>query len=127
MKDYYDIHTWTEKPNKFFKYISNKDKSKIKLEWQSPLNIDTVKIFALLKDTISQKPNGFYSFVQQGLPLDNIIWWDYVLESDKGFIPIWRTASVLEAMYHFEDGNFDLNKFLHSNINKYSKNINDTI
>lgn len=127
MKDYYDIKHWTDKPDKFFQHISNRDKSKIKMEWQTPLNIDTVKLYALLKTVISPQPNGFYTFVQQGLPLDNMIWWDFVLESDKGFIHIWRTTAILEAMYYFEDGEFDLNRFLCNNINNYISDIQKAI
>jgi hypothetical protein len=127
MTDYYDISNWTQKPTKFFDYIGNRDKSKLKMEFVSPLSVDTVKLYALLKSKISNQPNGFYTFVQQGLPLDNMIWWDFVLESDKGFIHIWRTTHVLEAMYYLEGESFDLNRFLHLNIAYKMEDIQSTI
>ncbi len=127
MTDYYDIKIWNKKPEKFYNNFLDRDKSKIQTEMVSPLNVDTVKLYALLKTFISPTPNGFYTFVQKGLPLDNMIWWDFILESDKGFIQIWRTTSIIEAMYYFEDGVFDLNKFLHTNISKYITDVQNTI
>lgn len=122
--DYNDILAWRNKPSKFMEFISNSDQGKVKMT--SPVDIDVIKLYALLKSMISHKPNGFYDLVRIGLPLDNMIWWDYVLECDKGFIQIWRTPHVVEAMYLF-DGDFDLEIFLKVNIKKYSQEISEAI
>ncbi|MFT3934416.1 MAG: hypothetical protein QM726_12415 [Chitinophagaceae bacterium] len=127
MTDYYDISTWANNPKKFFEYIANQGKSDLKVEFIRPLKVDTAKLYALLKSKISQQPNGFYTFVQNGQPLDNIIWWDFALECDKGFIQVWRTNHIVEAIYHFDGGDFDVNKFLHTNITKYIDDVQKMI
>lgn len=127
MTDYYDIHNWKESPAKFYDYFKNRSKSKYKVEFVTPLIIDTVKLYALLKLKVSSSPNGFYTYVQEGLPLDNMIWWDYILESEKGFIHIWRTSHVIEAMYWFENGQLDLAKFFHQNIKQSIDDIRKVI
>jgi len=123
-KDYLDIETWRNPPIKFLGSISKKDKSSI--QRISPVEVDVVKLYALLKSKVSHKPNGFYDLVRVGLPLDNMIWWDFVVECDKGYFQIWRTPHMIEAMYDFE-GDFDLIDFLEGNIKKYPKEISDTI
>lgn len=124
-KDYSDIESWRDKPEKFLDSLGEK-KDKLPVERLSPVNIDTVKLYALLKTKISSQPNGFYDLLRVGLPLDNMIWWDYVLECEKGFIQIWRTPYILEAHYRFE-GDFDLLAFLNNNIEKYRDEILKTI
>jgi hypothetical protein len=52
-----------------------------------------------------------------------MIWWDFVLESKKGFIQVWRTPHIIEAIYEFDDGDFDLIKFFNENINSHIKPI----
>jgi hypothetical protein len=125
MKDYNDIKNWNNKPLKFYEYISKRKKdpnSKILI-----LELDIVKLYALLKHTISSKPNGFYTELQTGLPLDNLFWWDFVLESDRGFIQIWRTSGRLETMYVIDDKDFDIKKFFESNFARYREDINNKI
>jgi hypothetical protein len=125
MKDYYDIKNWNDKPYMFYKYISDKKKSpNAKI---LSLEIDVVRLYALLKNFISTKPNGFYTELQTGMPLDNPFWWDFVLESDKGFIQIWRTSARLETLCVVEDKEFDLRKFFELNINRYKDKINNSI
>lgn len=124
--DFYRIEAWQESPQRFFKFMSAKDKSK-KMTRVAPLQIDVVKLYALLKLKISNQPNGFYTLVSVGRPLDNMIWWDFILESKKGFIQVWRTPHIVEAIYEFDDGAFDLHKFFNENINHHIKPILDEI
>lgn len=125
MKDYYDIIEWTQKPLKFFEYYSTKNKSAGTSRRISPINLNTVTVYSLLKSKVSKYPNGLYTRLQQGLPLDNMIWWDFILESEFGFIHLWRTSSIIEAMYTVIIPEFDLNKFLQFNIAKYSTEIEE--
>ncbi len=122
LKDYYKIETWNEKPSRFFDFMTASDKSKGKRI--APLEIDAIKLYTLLKLKISDQPNGFYTTVRLGLPLDNMFWWDFILECDKGFIQIWRTPHIIEALYVFEEEDFDLIKFLNDNI---KENINEIL
>ena len=88
MKDYNDIKNWNDKPVKFFKFFADKKSNVNKSHNITKLDFEIIKVYALLKSTISQRPNGFYTSLQEGLPLDNMIWWDFLLESDIGFIQI---------------------------------------
>lgn len=123
--DYYKIEAWRGSPMRFFKFMGSKDKSKVTRV--APVNVDVVKLYALLKLKISDQPNGFYTLVSVGRPLDNMMWWDFILESKKGFIQIWRTPHIIEAIYEFDDGTFDLQKFLNENIELHIKPILDKI
>lgn len=118
-KDYLDIENWKDVPLKFLDF--SKTSPII-----SPIEIDVVKLYALLKCKISDQPNGSYDFFRIGLPLGNMIWWDFVLECDKGVIQIWRTPFMIQGTCDFE-GEFDLQSFLESNIKKYSAEIEQTI
>ena len=125
-KNYSDIESWRNIPSNFMGNITQKNKDRTKVQMLSPVEIDVVKLYALLKCKVSNKPNGFYDVLRVGLPLDNMIWWDFVLECDKGFVQIWRTPYMIEAMYQY-DGDFDLIKFLNDNIKKYTIAISDTV
>jgi hypothetical protein len=122
--DFYKIEAWQESPKRFFKFLSSKDKSKVKRV--APVDVDVIKLYALLKLKISDQPNGFYSLLSVGRPLDNMIWWDFILESKKGFIQVWRTRHIIEAIYEFDDGDFDLIKFFNENIDSHIKPILET-
>ncbi|MCR9173989.1 MAG: hypothetical protein NXI10_15910 [bacterium] len=125
-KDYSDIENWRERPSKFFDYWTSDKKSKPKSKGLSTLDIDTVKLYALIKAKVSSQPNGIYDLVRTGMPLDSMIWWDFVLECDKGFIHLWRTPHKIEVIYRF-DGELDIKSFFDSNIVKYSAEIEKTI
>lgn len=118
--DYSDIENWREPTDKFYKSMMQKEN--LKTNRISSVNIDVLRLYALLTSKISHQPNGFFDSVKVNKPLDNPIWWDFILESKRGFIQIWRTPFVLEANYYFE-GEFDLEFFLNANIKKYTKEI----
>lgn len=119
-KDYTDIVNWREHVEKFYKSMTTQNRPKT--ERISPLNVDVIKLYTLLSCKISRKPNGFFDAVRVHKPLDNPIWWDFILECEMGFIQVWRTAYVVEASYSF-DGDFNLESFFNENINKYSGEI----
>jgi hypothetical protein len=127
MKDYNDIKNWNDKPVKFFKFFADKKSDVNKSHNITKLDFDIIKVYALLKSTISQRPNGFYTSLQEGLPLDNMIWWDFLLESDIGFIQIWRTSARLEAMYSIDDKDFNINKFIERNLIFYKEQLGKLI
>lgn len=122
--NYLDIVCWRKLPDKFFKSVTRqKAFNTIKI---SPLKADPLRLYALLISKISHQPNGFFDLVKVNKPLDNTIWWDFVLECDKGFIQVWRTPYVLEANFFFE-GELDLELFFKSNIEKYKDEIDKAI
>lgn len=125
MIDFEDIKVWNKKGHKFNGYLSSlKNKESIDNSVRiSPLKVDAIKIYCLFKTFISNSPNGFYTYIQKGLPLDNMIYWDFVLECEKGFIHVWRTPFILEAIYDVDIPNFQLETFLENNINKYQAKI----
>ncbi|WP_333624543.1 hypothetical protein [Sphingobacterium siyangense] len=118
--DFSDIGFWKYPMIKFLTDLNSKDQKHIRLE--SSLKIDPLKLYTLLTLKISQQPNGFFDLVKVRKPLDNPIWWDFVLECPKGYIQIWRTPFVIEAKYHF-DGEIDLESFFNSNIDRYKDEI----
>lgn len=122
--DYSDIQYWRNPAKKFYKSMSCSEKNEtVRI---SPLNIDVLKLYALLVCKVSHQPNGYFDLVKVRKPLDNPIWWDFVLECDKGFIQVWRTPFILEATYHF-DGEFDLEAFFNTNIKRYIQEVETTI
>lgn len=127
MQDYTDIKTWCNKPDKFFEFVLKKEKPIGLTTMVRPLKIDSIQLYCLLKHFISPNPNGFYTFLQQGLPLDNLFYWDFILECDKGFIQIWRSPQFMEALYMVDIPDFNLEEFLKINLAKYRKEIDETL
>lgn len=124
-KDYNDIMSWRDLPAKYYQNIGRQD-PQLKTTNVSSVNVDVVKLYALLTTKISHQPNGFHDLLRLGQPLDNPIWWDFILECDKGFIQIWRTPFIIEALYYF-DGDLDLEAFFNSNIKRYETEIDAKI
>lgn len=122
--DFSDIQFWKDPILKFMSDLSKE--STHEANFVSSLNIDVVKLYALLTLKISQQPNGFFDLLKINKPLDNPIWWDFVLECSKGYIQIWRTPFVIEAKYKFED-DFDVELFFNSNIERYKVDIEQAI
>jgi hypothetical protein len=122
--DHMDINFWRDKPLKYLQSIGSK--KKYKTTQLSSLEIDPIQLYGLLTAKISQQPNGFFDLVKVGQPLDNTIWWDFVLECDKEFIQIWRTPFILEALYYF-DGQIDVQAFFQENIKRYKNVIDEQV
>lgn len=124
-KDLSDIDHWKMPLSKYREYLLKMDDFKTK--FVTPIQIDALKLYALLVTKISLQPNGFYSLTRSGKPLDNFVWWDFALECDKGFIQILRTTHVIEAIVYFESEEFNVEKFFIDNIEKYKFEISETI
>lgn len=127
MKNYYDIEMWAESPTKFMDFLRNRDKYEKGVHKFEVVDVNIVKLYALLKSKVSREPNGFYSSMNYGYPIDGIIWWDFVLESDIGFIHMWRTAALLEVRYYTEIPDFNFHKFIFRNFDEYKQDINREI
>lgn len=127
-KDYQDIENWKNTPKNLNKIYSLEqvEKEKLRIISLKSKEIEVAKVYALLTLKISHQPNGYFSASKIGKPLDNPIWWDFILESDKGFIQIWRTVQTIEIRYSYE-GEFDVLTFLNFNIKKYLKEINQKL
>lgn len=123
-QDYSEIENWRDKPAKYFCNIGSE--KKFKTISISPLKIEVTKLYALLTLKVSQQPNGFFDLLKIGKPLDNTIWWDFVLECSKGYIHVWRTPFIIEVQYYF-DGEFDVELFFINNMEKYKKEIEEKI
>ncbi|WP_392469334.1 hypothetical protein ACF3OC_12760 [Sphingobacterium cellulitidis] len=124
-KDYQDIENWKNTPKNFKKIYSSEhiEKEQLNIISLKHKEIEVAKVYALLTLKISHQPNGFFSASKIGKPLDNPIWWDFIMESDKGYIQIWRTVHTIEIRYSY-DGEFDVISFFKLNIKKYLKEIN---
>jgi hypothetical protein len=122
--DYSDIEHWRDGPEKYFNNLGAQER--LKTFKISPLKVDAVKLYALLTIKVSQQPNGFFDLLKVRKPLDNTIWWDFVLECSKGYIHVWRTPFIIEAQYYF-NGDLDVESFFITNIDKYKKEIVEKI
>lgn len=115
-----DIKNWTDCQTKQFEYSFPNKRKEAKFNQRiSPLNIDPKPLYALLTKFISKKPNGYYTYMQKGLPLDNMIWWDFILTCGDSVIHVWKTCLMLEAGFYSDSKTI--------NIEKYSKDINETL
>lgn len=56
-----------------------------------------------------------------------LVWWDFVIECEIGFIHVWRTSQTLEAFVLVDETTFDLPAFFASNFKRYDKEIKDVI
>ena len=126
MGDLNDIQYWSGGLDKFNEWIQ-KNKNSGGSGGFIQLTFDVKKLYALLKCFISDKPNGIYTMMQNGSPIENLFWWDFILQSDKGFIQIWRTNKFVQAICHVEDENFNLKSFISNNLKKYHKEVGQCI
>lgn len=132
-----DITQWNEKPLKYLEFMKKlgeglpKDpvtssSAKIRSGYRE-LNLSVIQVYSLLNVALKLKPNGFYTMHLKGSPIDNLIWWDFLIESKIGFIHLWRTNSRFECHYEVSDKSFDIDSFFQSNIKKYKNEINEFI
>lgn len=102
--------------------------SLLKCSHRVRLDIQPIKVYALFQSAFGIYPNGPYTFLQgELLPLDSLIWWDFAISSGKNLIHIWRTNSLLEASFEMKSDDFDLSRFLKTNISKYGREVGRTI
>lgn len=119
-----DIANWSNEPNIFFeKFLGKKEKrDKVFKHDLRELKIDHIKTYCLLKAKVSNEPRGVYTMLIKGFPLDNLFWWDFIVESERGFVQIYRTQSKIELMTNIKD--FDAKTFFEYNLKKYKQEIN---
>lgn len=123
--DINDIEKWSNKPEIFMeKFLGDPEKrDKVYRHDLRELKIDHIKTYCLLKAKVTKEPQGVYTMFIQGFPIDNLFWWDFILESEKGFIQVYRTQSKIEVMTNIKD--FDAKKFFEYNLKKYKSEVND--
>lgn len=123
-----DIENWSNIPKKFFAEIKIKheERSKSKTIDLRTVSIDHVKLYCLLKCKVSNDPNGIFTMLMINKPIGNIFWWDFLLESDKGYIHFVRSQSKIEVTTNIIDEQFKIIDFIKFNFKKYSQKINET-
>lgn len=87
-------------------------------------NLDSEKLYCLLKSIVHEHPTGIYTMMLNEAPLDNLFYWDYIIEYEGWFIHIWRKNSTVEFLHNIDDDQFDIGVFFHTNLLKYKKSIN---
>ena len=81
-------------------------------------------IYALLVEFIAARPNGFYTLVQDRLPVDNMVWWDFFLANEDHLIDISNGVNGMEAhLYSVPDG-FDPERFLLASTSRHRERVN---
>lgn len=121
----YDIKNWNLTPKMYTNRFEGNKAFKTKLI--PDLSYDCVRIYSLFKSIGINIPNGIFTKLKKGLPLDNPIWWDFVVENKHGFVHIVRTCKQLEANYYHENEDFNIHTFFQENLNKYSNEIETQI
>ena len=117
----YDIKNWNLVPKMYFDHFQKKAKFKVK--FVHDLNYKCVRVYALFKEIGINVPNGIFTMFKNGLPLDNPIWWDFVVEHKDGFVHVVRTCKQLEANYYHKNDEFNIHTFFHENLKKYNDEI----
>lgn len=127
-KDWNDISNWNWKADKFFEHIQKKfpERSPVTNIDLRDFKIDHVKLYCLLKSKVVPIPNGMYTMLLQDVPMSGLFWWDFVIDSELGFIHFYRSQSKIEVMTDVVDENFDLIEFIKYNFKKHSKDIDAT-
>lgn len=123
-----DIENWKNIPEKFFEEFQKKheERGKSKTIDLRTISIDHIKLYCLLKCKISENPNGIFTMLMVDKPIGNIFWWDFLLESEKGYIHFFRSQSKIEATTNILDDEFKISDFIKFNFKKYSHEINET-
>jgi hypothetical protein len=118
-----DIRAWSPAEREYLDILQSEvgDQSarpKPNVRW-TKLDVDSCQTYALCKLFIAEQPNGLYTSVRRGLPLDNIVWWDFVMRCESTTLHIIRTAHILEARVYDNDPlslDFEPNHFLKLNL-----------
>ena len=126
--DINNIETWKNIPIGFFKEIEKKfeDRKSLRTYDLRNFEIDHVEVYCLLKSKVSDTPNGFLTMLMVDKPIGNLFWWDFLIESELGYIHFARSQSKIEVLTNIDSAGFDVIDFIRSNIKIYSKKINDT-
>jgi hypothetical protein len=86
--------------------------------------VDPRLAYALFVEFISPHPNGFYTQMLQGLPVDNPIWWDFFLGHEEYLIDISSGVNGMEAHIFSAPEGFEVERFLLASTAKYESRIN---
>jgi hypothetical protein len=121
----YDIKNWNLVPKMYLDRFEKKRTFKTKFVYD--LSYNCVKVYSLFKSIGINIPNGIFTMVKNGLPLDNPIWWDFVVEHEHGFVHVVRTCKQLEANYYHKNDDFNIHTFFQENLNKYNDEIETQI
>lgn len=130
-KDFNNIKSWTGSTTKYQKAMLERQKNFSKPKTKKPTTgskslmgrIKPHELYALFDSLLNIKPNGLLTSTIKDFPMDYPFWWDFVIESELGYITVIRSSSSLEANYDLTDKAFDVVDFLEKNISKYKKDI----
>jgi len=86
------------------------------------LTLNSENIYSLHK-LICTKPNGPLSLLGGNFPIDDFVWWDFVIINNNNFIHTTRTNLFLECSTNIDNENFSANNFFLSNFDQYQKEI----
>lgn len=122
----FDVAAWTSGIDAFKKRIA---KSREDTGWAAPTAIvrlekaDPRLIYSLLVEFISPKPNGFFTVLQQGMPVDNMIWWDFLLACEDHLIAILNGVNGMEAHIFSVPDKFDPERFLLASTSRHRERV----
>ncbi|MGH7285710.1 MAG: hypothetical protein ACRELY_29680, partial [Polyangiaceae bacterium] len=128
---YSDMSAWADGAALFHKKFEASFATREKVpRYERRLQLREVKpllVYSLMNEFVSPRPNGFYTFLGQGFPGDNLVWWDFFMSSGPHLIAILNGANGLEAQIYSEPEGFDVEKFLMNNIARYHDRVHARI
>lgn len=127
-EEIYNIENWKNIPLEFFSELEKKFDERKTLHTHDlrHFEIDHVKLYCLLKSKVSDMPNGFFTMLMKDKPIGNIFWWDFIIESELGYVHFFRSQSKIEVSTNINPEIFDAIKFVKFNLKKYSESVNET-
>lgn len=125
-----DIATWTNAMPDYIQAIGERIKThEPQATSGKAVDLEPLRVYALLKHTISPNPNGVFTLLARGMPLDNMVWWDFVLRHAETYLHVVRTAKLLETHVFGPDPypGFEPERFLQENLERYARDVDSEI
>ena len=128
-KDKLDIEHWKPSAGKLSEFAKKESNQKEKTYTYDlrKYKINHIKLYCLFKSKVHDKPFGILTQLQNDQPISNLFWWDFIIESDLGFIHVYRKQSFIEIMTNVNPEKFSIQKFIEFNFKKYSKEIDESL
>ena len=123
--NFFNLRRWRTRKISKEAFIPSQRKQKPKHTYIR--EIDAVRLYALIQGFIHSNPNGPFSAFGSEKPMDDLIWWDFVIESKVGYIHLIRSSSFLEAYFDVDLPEFDLESFLQFNLLFHDALISQTL
>jgi hypothetical protein len=128
----YDIANWTCGRSRFYEDVLKKEKRQTAGSIRPGSGIVRLPrvqphfAYALFADFISARPNGMFTFLglmEGTLPVDNMVWWDFLLAKDGYLLNVLSGVNGMECLAYSKPDKFDVTRFILENTQRYSDRV----